>query len=116
MKKITPIICALMAGFIALMPSTKVQGQEKQVNTFSLIHVKGDGTPANPQYLIIVDNLGTIYKVKHINQEIREMLVNGQPVPERQLAGYDWLLKAVDGQIKKSRAQAQEDKKQAERH
>jgi bla regulator protein BlaR1 len=118
MEKITLITGVLMAGFIALMPLPEARAQTKpepkpEKTELRSINVTGTGTPAEPQQLTVQDAQGKTYSIKRSGQKVVEMYVDGQKVPDQEIADYTELIERVDEQIARDGELAHLDRMQA---
>ena len=116
MEKVTLVSCLILAGCLALLPFSDAQGQNQTpISQISSISVTGEGSAADPEHMTIIESNGKTYKMTRIDQKIQEMYVDGQKVPDNQIAGYADLIRTVDEQIRQDREQAQRDAEQAQR-
>ncbi|MCC6458929.1 MAG: M48 family metalloprotease [Saprospiraceae bacterium] len=113
MEKVTLVSCLILAGCLALLPLSDAQAQGKTKPQISSINVIGKGTAADPEQMTITETGGKTYKLTRINQKIRDLYVNGQQVPEGQIADYADLIRSVDDQLRQDREQAERDAAQA---
>jgi hypothetical protein len=65
--------------------------------------------------MFLQDVSGKTYSIKRVDKKIQEMYVNGEKLSEDKYAEYEPVIKEIDEQIERDRAQAELDRQQAER-
>ena len=118
MEKISLLASVLLISSLCFFSLHKSQAQstkENRITSFTNVNVAGNGTAKSPQILFLQDTNGKTYSIKRIDKKVVEMYVNGGKIAADQVNKYDWLLKTVDEQIAKDKAQAELDRQQAER-
>lgn len=116
MEKITLIACVFMAGLFWILPVDDVQAQAKtpQKQNISSVNVIGDGTTTEPQEMTIRETSGKTYVVKRVDGKVKEMSIDGQPVPESEFGNYTEMVNKIDAEIQADMEQAERDRAQAE--
>lgn len=116
MEKITLIACVFMAGLFWILPVDDVQAQAKtpQKQNISSVNVIGDGTTTEPQEMTIRETSGKTYVVKRVDGKVKEMSIDGQPVPESEFGNYTEMVNKIDAEIQADMEQAERDRVQAE--
>ncbi|MDX2067456.1 MAG: M56 family metallopeptidase [Haliscomenobacter sp.] len=118
MEKISLLATVLLISAVTFLSLHYTQAQttrENRIGSFSNINVSGSGTASNPQIMFLQDVNGKTYSIKRVDKKIQEMYVNGEKLSEDKYAEYEPVLKEIDEQIERDRAQAELDRQQAER-
>ena len=118
MEKISLLATVLLISAVTFLSLHNTQAQttrENRIASFSNVNVSGSGTASNPQIMFLKDVNGKTYSIKRVDKKIQEMYVNGEKLSEDKYVEYEAVIKEIDEQIERDRAQAELDRQQAER-
>lgn len=118
MEKISLLATVLLISAVTFLSLHNTQAQttrENRIASFSNVNVSGSGTASSPQIMFLQDVNGKTYSIKRVDKKIQEMYVNGEKLSEDKYAEYEPVIKEIDEQIERDRAQAELDRQQAER-
>lgn len=118
MEKISLLATVLLISAVTFLSLHNTQAQttrENRIPSFSNVNVSGSGTASSPQIMFLQDVNGKTYSIKRVDKKIQEMYVNGEKLSEDKYAEYEAVIKEIDEQIERDRAQAELDRQQAER-
>lgn len=118
MEKISLLATVLLISAVTFLSLHNTQAQttrENRIASFSNVNVSGSGTASSPQIMFLQDVNGKTYSIKRVDKKIQEMYVNGEKLSEDKYGEYEAVIKEIDEQIERDRAQAELDRQQAER-
>ncbi len=115
MEKITLISCVFMAGLFWMLPLDNAQAQTKkqEKQNISWINISGEGTEAVPEEMTIKETNGKTYVLKRVDRKVKEMTIDGQKVPDNEIANYADMISKIDAEVEADMAQAERDREQA---
>lgn len=117
MEKVSLLVCLLIFGVLALLPSARIQAQAGQTEkhpALNEIQIHDTGVPGAPQHIMIKDEKGKVYEMNRTGQKIVDLTVDNQAIAADQIKQYDWLVKYIDEEIASNMAEAKADQEQAE--